>query len=324
MSAFHFPYHTERLSTGNKLCFIDQHPANGAPRATLLCIHGFPDFSYGWRYQIQPWAKAGFRVIVPDTLGYGGSDKPQETTAYSIKNVANDLVALLDKLNVAEVVVIGHDWGAMVAWRFLQWYPSRVKALVALSIPYYPPPPQYIPLEEAAKRVPSFGYQVYFADERSTAEIDANVERFFRAIYRRPGLDGSISRLGEIQQLVLGNAPFEDKPLLSPEELKHYVTTFKQGMHGPLSYYRNTRLNFEEYSVLPVELPSDKPIHFIYGTEDPACAERAVKASLKFAPHMSQVRLDGRGHWIMVEAKDEVTQSIISFVNRVVDPTAKL
>lgn len=96
-------------------------------------------------------------------------------TSYSIKNVANDLIALLDKLNIQEAIVIGHDWGAMVAWRFLQWYPSRVKALVALSIPYYPPPPQYIPIDEAAKRMPTIGYQVYFADERSTAEIDANV-----------------------------------------------------------------------------------------------------------------------------------------------------
>lgn len=102
-------------------------------------------------------------------------DKPAETSAYSIKSIVSSLVSLLDTLSVQHAVVIGHDWGAMIAWRFLQWHPDRVTALIALSIPYYPPPPQYIDLKETAKRYPNFGYQVYFGDERSTKEIDANV-----------------------------------------------------------------------------------------------------------------------------------------------------
>ncbi|KZW04380.1 alpha/beta-hydrolase [Exidia glandulosa HHB12029] len=324
MSSFNLNYRTLRVSTGHNIRFIDHKPAQGEPKATLLCVHGFPDFSYGWRYQVAPWAKAGFRVIAPDTLGCGGSDKPAETSAYTIKSIVNDLVALLDALSIRQVVIIGHDWGAMVTWRFLQWHPDRCLAVVALSIPYYPPPPQYIPIEEAAKRVPNFGYQVYFASEQSTKEIEANIERFFKVIYRPPGVQGSMALLGEIQPLVLGKADFEAKSVLTNEELNAYITSFRDNMHGPLSYYRNTRRNFDDYSTLPSKLPQDIPILLLYGSEDIASSERAAKASKRFAPQTAIVRMEGRGHWLMVEAKDEVTERVIAFVNNVVGAKGKL
>lgn len=66
---FTFNYRTERVATGHNISFVDQLPPQRNPKATLLCIHGFPDLAYGWRYQIKPWAQAGYRVIVPDTLG---------------------------------------------------------------------------------------------------------------------------------------------------------------------------------------------------------------------------------------------------------------
>ena len=86
--------------------FVDQVPAQYNPQRnpTLLCIHGFPDFWYGWRYQIGPWVRKGCRVVVPDMLGYGGTDKPDDVSEYSTKKICADLAALLDLLNIRKAV----------------------------------------------------------------------------------------------------------------------------------------------------------------------------------------------------------------------------
>lgn len=84
----------------------------------------------------------------------------------------------------------------------------------------------------------------------------------------------------------------------------------------------NHRLSTD--SSLPAKLPQEKPILFLYGTEDFASSERAAKASQRFAPQMTIVRMEGRGHWLMVEAKDEVTERVTAFVNGLVGATAKL
>ena len=123
-----FPRRTEMLSTGRTYHFVDTgSPTPSAP--TILCIHGFPDSWYGYRYQIPHWAKVA-RVIVPDMLGYGGTDKPHDASEYSSKKLCADLTALLDLLDVQRAIVVGHDWGALIAGRFALWAPDRLKALV--------------------------------------------------------------------------------------------------------------------------------------------------------------------------------------------------
>ena len=85
---------------------------------------------YGWRNQIEPWRDAGYRVVVPDMLGYGGTDKPHDPAEYTTKKLCNDIAALLDLLDVRKAVLIGHDWGAYVVGRFALWHPQRLLALV--------------------------------------------------------------------------------------------------------------------------------------------------------------------------------------------------
>lgn len=97
--------HTQAcLSTGRTYHYIDQRPPNNPFATTLLCLHGFPDFWYGWRHQIRPWVAEGYRVIVPDMLGYGKTDMPLEASAYSTKRLCDDLAALLDHLGVQKAV----------------------------------------------------------------------------------------------------------------------------------------------------------------------------------------------------------------------------
>lgn len=127
-----FNHRTELLSTGRTYHFVDQWPANynSAQTPTLLCVHGFPDLWYGWRFQIKPWVEKGYRVVVPDMLGYGKTDMPLNSDEYSTKKLSNDLAALLDVLDIRKAVIIGHDWGAFTVSRFALWHPDRLLALI--------------------------------------------------------------------------------------------------------------------------------------------------------------------------------------------------
>jgi len=100
----------------------------------VLLLHGFPDSGRLWRHQVPALAGAGFQVIVPDLRGYGRSGKPEAVEAYSLPLVAGDVMAVLAELEIARAHVVGHDWGAALAWALASFAPDRVDHLVALSV----------------------------------------------------------------------------------------------------------------------------------------------------------------------------------------------
>lgn len=112
----------------------------------VLLLHGFPDLWYTWRHQIIALAAAGYRAVAPDLRGYGGSDAPAEVSAYTVHHVIGDLVSLIDSLGVAKVFVVGHDWGAWLAWYLCMFRPDKVKAYVCLSVQFQPRNPKMKPL----------------------------------------------------------------------------------------------------------------------------------------------------------------------------------
>ena len=105
-------------------------------------VHGFPESWFSWRHQIDALAAAGFRVVAPDMRGYGKSDAPQAIDQYTILHLVGDMVGILDALGAATAVIVGHDWGASVAWQAALMRPDRFKAVAALSVPFRPRGPQ--------------------------------------------------------------------------------------------------------------------------------------------------------------------------------------
>jgi len=316
-----FTHRTERLSTGETYHFIDEKPASYNPDTTptLLLVHGFPDFWFGWRYQIGPWVRKGWRVVAPDTLGYGGSSKPDDVARYSAKNLCDNLAALLDIIQVKRVFLVGHDWGAFVSWRFCLYHPDRVRALAALSVPFNPPTPVYIPLEEQVKRYPNFRYMLYFSNPVATKQIEAKLSVFFNGVYRSPN-NWFLKQGRDLQQLITSNGSLEDKSdLLNDMELNHYVNTFKEGMAGPLMYYKTVKHRFEEEKAtqLPSHLPPSLPVIFFNPMSDPTCTQKHVELMDKFVPSLEVVNLKDTGHWLMLEQREAVTDGVIRFVERV-------
>jgi pimeloyl-ACP methyl ester carboxylesterase len=115
----------------NGLSFHVVDEGNGAP---VLLLHGFPDSSRLWRHQIPTLLDAGYRAIAPDLRGFGDSDKPQEASAYTLPILVSDVVGVLDGLGIERAHVVGHDWGAVLAWGLAALLPKRVDRLVVLSV----------------------------------------------------------------------------------------------------------------------------------------------------------------------------------------------
>src|SRR5512145_875022 len=109
----------------------------GSPDGPLvILLHGFPEFWYGWRRQIPALASAGYRLWAPDQRGYNLSDKPDGIAAYNLDDLAADVIGLIDAARQEKAYLVGHDWGAAVAWRVANQYPERLQRLVVMNVPH--------------------------------------------------------------------------------------------------------------------------------------------------------------------------------------------
>ncbi|KAK7836404.1 epoxide hydrolase a [Quercus suber] len=128
---------------------INMHIAEKGQGPVILFIHGFPELWYSWRHQIIALASQGYRAVAPDLRGYGDTDAPPSITSYTCFHVVGDLIALLDAVapDQDKVFVVGHDWGALIAWYLCLFRPDRVKALVNMSVVLSPRNPKRKPLD---------------------------------------------------------------------------------------------------------------------------------------------------------------------------------
>lgn len=126
---------------------INIHIAEKGQGPVILLLHGFPQLWYTWRHQIHALASLGYRAVAPDLRGFGDSDAPADGTIYTSLHVVGDIIGVLDAIGADRVFVVGHDWGAFMAWYLCLYRPDRVKALVNLSVPFSPRNPKRKPVE---------------------------------------------------------------------------------------------------------------------------------------------------------------------------------
>ena len=141
----------------------------------VLLLHGFPESWYSSRHQLPALAEAGFHVVAPDLRGYGGSDAPPEIEDYNVLQLTADAVGIVDALGEQTAVVVGHDWGAGVAWQSALLHPDRFRAVASLSVPYGGRAPR--PRLEQTKEAfgDNFFYQLYFQEPGvAEGEFDAD------------------------------------------------------------------------------------------------------------------------------------------------------
>lgn len=295
----------------------------GAGPAVVL-LHGFPELAYSWRHQVPALAAAGFRVIAPNQRGYGQSSRPHTIDAYDIDALASDVVGLIDALGVEQGVVIGHDWGAPVAWHTALRHPGRVRAVGSLSVPpsrRAPGPP--LSLMRAAAGPEYTHYIDYFQHEGlAEAEFEADVRASLL------GFMWSISGdapPGERFKPIQRGARFIDSltvprdlpAWLSEDDLAVYVDAFSaSGFRGGLNWYRNVDRNWEMTSDLAGAIVR-QPALFVTGSRDPARNHGAIEHLAECVPNLRVMEvLPGCGHWTQQERPGEVTSLILRFLRQ--------
>lgn len=293
----------------------------GAGPAVVL-LHGFPELAYSWRHQVHALAAAGFRVIAPNQRGYGQSSRPHDIEAYDIDALASDVVGLMDALGVEQGVVIGHDWGAPVAWHTALRHPGRVRAVGSLSVPHSrraPGPP--LSLMRAAAGPEYIHYIDYFQHEGlAEAEFEADVRASLLGFLWSISGDAPpgerfkpISRGARFIDSV--TVPRELPDWLSEDDLAVYVDAFSaSGFRGGLNWYRNVDRNWEITADLAGAVVK-QPALFVTGSRDPARNPGAIE---RLAECVQDLRvfevLPGCGHWTQQERPNEVTSLTMRFL----------
>ena len=286
---------------GIELAVAEHGPADGP---VLVLLHGFPELGFSWRHQIEPLAQAGYRVIVPDMRGFGDSDVPDEAERYAVDVLAADVLGLLDHAGVQRGTVIGHDWGADVAWKTAWLHPERVLAVAGLSVPFAPRAPAP-PLGLMRKHLGEDFYMVWF---QRPGIAEAALARDVRRTL-------ATSRVWDAAWAAdTGDQP-RTPPFMTDDELDVYVRTFaRTGFHGGLSYYRNLDRNWERTAHV-AERKITSPALFLTGERDPV---RRFMPAAVMDGWVTDLRvhavIEGAGHWVQQQAPREVNELLLAWL----------
>lgn len=308
-------------SNGIQMRLAEAGPSDGP---CLLLAHGWPESWYSWRYQIEPLAAAGFRVLVPDMRGFGSSEAPQDPVSYNVLNLVDDMTGILDATGYPQAAVIGHDWGAVVAWHCALLRPERFQAVAAMSVPHFGRPSD-APTRIWKQRHGDDFYYILYHQKPGVAEseYDRDPEGLLSMLYASPDTpreQATINDKGKNAGGFIGRwgAPKELPPWLSSADLDFYVAEFRRaGFRGGLNYYRNFDRNWALTRNLDqvVQVPS----LFIAGTLDLTVAHLPkAEVSRRMQAVVSDLRdcvwLEGAGHWVQQERSAECTASLLKFL----------
>ncbi len=303
---------------------INMHIAEQGHGPLVLLCHGFPELWYSWRHQLPALAAAGYHVVAPDQRGYGQTDRPDEIEAYSLLHATGDMVGLVQAVGAEQAVIIGHDWGAPVAWFCSLLRPDLFPALGLLSVPYFPradsPPSEAMRLVAGEQQF----YQQYFQEPgKAEAEFEADVRTsLLKFLYSNSG----DARPEQRWQFVFGKeahcldsatVPERLPPWLTPQDLAIFTQAFERtGFRGGLNWYRNADRTWELTSFLR-GAKLRQPALFIAGEHDTLMTlnRSAIDTLEDVMPKLrKKVVLPGAGHWIQQERPTEVNGLLLEFL----------
>ena len=276
--------HFADVGTGVRLHYVE---AGEGPLVVLL--HGFPEFWWSWRHQIPALADAGFRVVAPDLRGYGQSDAPPRWQDYKMETLAADVAGLIEALGEERAFVVGHDWGAAVAWMVATLHPERVERLAILNVPH---PETMLRTLRSSPRQLLHSWYMFFFQIPWLPETAARLagRRFREGAYRdaRPGA-------------------------FTPEDLARYEEALLRspgGIKGPIDYYRaalrrSPRAAQEQFT------PIAAPTLVIWGVQDRFLTEQMADPDPALVPDVRVVKLPDASHWVQHDEPERVSTLLV-------------
>ena len=296
--------HEHVATNGVRLHYVAAGPESGPP---VVLLHGFPEFWYSWRHQIEALADAGYRVVAPDLRGYNVSEKPRGVSAYRVGTLARDVAAFVERVAGGEAHVVGHDWGGVVAWETAVRHPSAVASLTAMNAPHPGTFLRELRNPEQAKRS---WYTFYF---------------------QLPRLPEAGFRAGNFRVL---ETMFQEDPVRPDAFTDEDVRRYKRALGRPgaltaaLNYYRALGRgtirqaakevvygddDMAEATLSPVRV--DQPSLVLWGMADTALSPRLLDDLEEWVPNVRVQRLVDASHWVQNDAPAEVNDHLLSFLD---------
>ena len=265
---------------GVKIHFAALGPKNGP---LVVFVHGFPDFWYTWRSQMEALSTAGYRTVALDLRGYNLSDKPTGAENYDMRLLVADVVAVIRAQSRERAIVVGHDWGGAISWQVAFHFPQAVEKLVILNLPH----PQGLGRELATN-----------ADQQKASEYARD--------FQKPGSHTKLTPEG----LAFWVKDAEAKP--------KYVEAFRRSsLDGMMNYYRRN------YPREPYQMPDPAaqlrpqcPVLMIHGLKDTALLSAALNGTWNWVDDLTLVTVPLAGHFVQQDAADVVNRSLLMWLKR--------
>lgn len=301
---------------GMELSVTEQLPDSPDERPPVVLLHGFPDIGYTWRHQMDAVAGAGHRVIAPDQRGYGWSGTPEPVAAYGIFDLVGDVIGLLDAEGIERCLLVGHDWGSIVAWHVALMRPDRLHGVVLMSVPYQPRTDRSVPDHiRATDPNGPFSYILAF-QEPGLAEslMDPDPVEFLRSTHWKQSA-AWVSTPEAASDLVPDGLP----PYLDAAELENYGRAFaRSGFRGGVNWYRNFQTNWERtrpWHDAPITVPTSfigGDHDFVVTRADGGFGSPVSAMADSCEDHRSTTIVPG-GHWAHQEHPGPVNEVLLGF-----------
>lgn len=255
----------------------------------VVLLHGYPEFWYGWHNQINPLAEAGYRVIMPDQRGYNLSDKPQGVDAYSMDKLVADVIGLIDFLEYDKVRLVGHDWGAAVAWSVAMRHPERLKQLVIMNVPHP---------------------KVFIETVRTNPE--QMLKSWYMGFFQIPGLPEQLMKLTNYAQFA---SIMRNQAKLRDDQIQRYIEAWQQpnAMTNMINWYRaiaRTRTDMPNDGRVTV------PTLMFWGMEDFALSHTMAEPSMEYCDEGRIVFFKDGSHFVQHDKADRVNELLLEFFGK--------
>ena len=279
-------HHRYAEVNGVKLHYVEQGKGE-----LILFLHGFPEFWYEWKDLIPEFAK-DHHAVAPDMRGYNLSEAPPAVESYRVAAIVEDVRALAVKLKARRFVLVGHDWGGVIAWAFAAAHPEMLDKLVIVNAPH----------------------PTVFARELAGNPAQQKASAYFN-LFNSPQAEKVLGQndFATLQGLM--------KPWASPADLKEYLANWGRGLTGGLNYYRAARLRSPVDgaqgtldNTLPPMKPIETPTLVIWGEKDTALLTGNLNGLDEYVKNLTVRRVADGTHWVIHEKTAEVIQDMREFL----------
>jgi len=274
---------------------ISLHTRQAGPKdgPLVVLLHGFPEFWDGWHRQITPLADAGYRVVAPDQRGYNRSDKPDGVDSYHIKELAADVIGLIDAADRETAAVAGHDWGAAVAWWLALSYPARIDSLTAVNVPH--PTVMENTLRRSLSQLRKSWYMIAF---------------------QFPVLPETIATANNCRVLQRGLTESSRPGTFSATDLRRYREAWTQpgAVTAMINWYRA----MGRYRPRPPRKRVSVPTLVMWGRQDEFLESAMAEESLDHCDSGQLETFPSATHWVLHERPEETAEALLAHLDTTV------